>query len=131
MSNQYINIYKGNPTAGGTDGTAVSTDGTYTAPVSVVLDVATGETKTVKLAIRCDSGYTTSENTVISADGDRWKFCLTENGTYTETLTISQAVTDVNTILYAKISSGSYETPHIDRSVSIRVQTKVRDNTNG
>ena len=37
MSNPYINVYKNNPTAGGTDGTAISTSDTFTEPLTVTL----------------------------------------------------------------------------------------------
>lgn len=128
MANAYINIYKNNPTAGGTDGTAVSTDGAYTSPVTVTLDAAQSESKKVKLAIRCETGYNTSGNTVISDNGDtndRWKLCLTENGTYTDSITISSTIDDTNTIFYAQASSVSTETPATDRTVSLRVATTI------
>lgn len=128
MADAYINIYKNNPTAGGTDGTAVSTDGAYTSPVTVTLDAAQSESKKVKLAIRCETGYNTSGNTVISDNGDtndRWKLCLTENGTYTDSITIPSTIDDTNTIFYAQASSASTETPATDRMVSLRVATTI------
>jgi len=128
MSNAYINIYKNNPTAGGTDGTAVSTDGAYTSPVTVTLDAAQSESQKVKLAIRCETGYNTYGNTVISDNGDtndRWKLCLTENGTYTDSITIPSTIDDTNTIFYAQASSASTETPATDRTVSLRVATTI------
>lgn len=128
MSNAYINVYKGNPTVGGTDGTAVSTDGAYTSPISVTLDASINETKTVKLAIRTETGYTTTGNVTISDSGDtndRWKLCLTEDGTYTDSITISSEITAVNTIFYAKASSASTESPSTDRSVSLQVTATI------
>ena len=128
MSNAYINVYQNNPTAGGTDGTAVSTGGAYTAPITVSLDASQNESKTVKLAIRTESGYTTTGNTTISDSGDtndRWKLCLTENGTFTDSITISSAITNANVIFYAKASSASTESPSTDRSVSLQVQAVI------
>lgn len=128
MANAYINIYKNNPTAGGTDGTAVSIGGTYTDPITVSLNATNSESKTIKLAIRTESGYVTTGNTVISDSGDtndRWKLCMTENGTFTDSLTISSPITATNTIFYAKASSASAETPATDRSVSLQVQTTI------
>ena len=128
MANAYINIYQGNPTAAGTDGTAVSTDGTYTAPLTVTLDASQNESKKMKLAIRTESGYTTSGNTVISDSGDtndRWKLCLTENGTYADSITISSAITNANVVFYAQADSASTDTPQTDRSVSLRVATTI------
>lgn len=128
MSNAYINVYKGNPTAGGTDGTVVSTGGTYTAPISVALNATENETKKVKLAIRCETGYTTVGDTTLADSGDtndRWKLCLTENGTYTDSITISSAIDTTNTVFWAKASSASTENPGTDRSVSIAVTTTI------
>lgn len=128
MANAYINVYQNNPTAGGTDGTAVSTDGSYTAPITVSLDAAQSESKKVKLAIRTEPGYTTSGNTTIADSGDtndRWKLCLTENGTYTDSITISTPITNANTIFYAQASSASTEDPQTDRSVSLSVSATI------
>lgn len=128
MANAYINIYKGNPTSGATDGTAVSTDGTYTAPVNATLNVSAGASEKVKLAIRCESGYTTTGNTVITVTGTNsgmWQFCTTENGTYTDSLTITSAIGAGNVIFYAKISSSSGESLSIDHSVDINIQATV------
>lgn len=128
MANAYINVYKNNPTAGGTDGTAVSIGGTYTDPISVSLNATNSESKKVKLAIRCESGYVTTSNTVIADSGDtndRWKLCLTENGTYTDSITISTAIDATNTIFWAQASSASTETPSTDRSVSLQVTTTI------
>lgn len=128
MANAFINLYMNNPTAGGTDGTAISTDGTYTSPLTVSLDAAINESKTVKLAVRTETGYTTTGSTTISDNGDtndRWKLCLTENGTFTDSITISNAITDVNTVFYAKASSADTETPSTDRSVSLRVAATI------
>lgn len=128
MSNAYINVYKGNPTAGGTDGTAVSTGGTYTEPITVALNASEAETKKVKLAIRCETGYTTVGDTTISDSGDtndRWKLCLTENGTYTDSITITSAIDTTNTIFWARVSSATTENPGTDRSVSLAVSATI------
>ncbi len=128
MANAYINLYMNNPTAGGTDGTAISTDGTYTSPLVVSLNATINESKTVKLAVRTEAGYTTVGDTVISDVGDtndRWKLCLTENGTFTDSITISNAITNANTVFYAKASSVDTEVPSTDRSVSLQVQTTI------
>ena len=128
MANAYINVYKNNPTVGGTDGTAVSTGGTYTDPITVSLNASSSESKKIKLAIRCESGYETTGNTVISDSGDtndRWKLCLTENGTYTDSITISSVIDATNTIFWAQASSASTETPSTDRSVSLQVTATI------
>ena len=68
MANPYINIYMNNPTERDKDGTCVSTGGTYTAPISAVLnpDSMKGEySKVLKLAVRTEEGYKTVGETMI------------------------------------------------------------------
>lgn len=128
MANAYINVYKNNPTAGGTDGTAVSLDGTYTSPITVTLDKTISESKKVKLAIRCESGYVTSVTTVIqpsAGNNNRWKLSLTEDGTYSTYLQIASFINDTNTIFWAQAYSSSSENPTTDREVSFNVTTTV------
>ena len=77
MANQYINLYKNDPTAGQTDGSAISTDGTQLNPLEVSLDATTEESKKVKLAVRTESLYTASGDVTINDyndTNDRWKF---------------------------------------------------------
>lgn len=129
MANPFINVYQGNPTEGGKDGTAISTDGAQTAPLVVNLDAAQNEVKKVKCGIRCESGYTTTGDTVIQDNNDlndRWKFSLTENGTYSDSVTISSAIGDTNVIFWAQASSSSLESPARDTSVSLRVSTVIQ-----
>ena len=57
MANAYINVYTGNPTLDGTDGTQISTDGAQTSPLSAVLDATKEENKVMKIALRCEAGY--------------------------------------------------------------------------
>lgn len=128
MANSFINLYGGNPTAGDTDGTIISTDGAQTAPLVVVLDASQNEVKKTKLAIRCESGYQATPNTVIQDNGDtndRWKFSLTENGTYADSITLANSIGSVNSIFYAQASSSSLESPTRDTSVSIRVNATI------
>lgn len=132
MANAYINVYQGNPTEGGTDGTAISTDGAQTAPLVVSLDASQNEVKKIKLAIRCESGYTTQGDTVIqdyNDTNDRWKFSLTENGTYADSITISSAIGTSNVIFWAQASSSSDESPSRDTSVKLRVTTIIQATT--
>lgn len=128
MANPYINLYMNNPTAGGTDGTAISTDGTYTAPLVVTLNASTNESKKIKLAIRTTGGYQTYSDTTISDSGDtndRWKLCLTEDGTYTDSITFTDTITATNTIFWAQASASNSEQPVTDRSVSLEVQAVI------
>lgn len=128
MASAYMNAYAGNPTAGGTDGTIISTDGTQTAPLVINLDASQNETKKVKLALRCEEGYHAPGNVIIqdNADvNDRWKFSLTENGEYSDSITIGGGVDTGNSIFYAQASSSSLESPSRDTSVSIRVNCTI------
>lgn len=128
MANTYINLYKNNPTAGGTDGTAISTDGEYTSPLTVTLDASLAESKKVKLAIRTESGYQTTGDTTISDYGDttdKWKLSLTEDGAYSDSITITDTITTTNTIFWVEASSTTTEKPRIDSSVSLRVTTTI------
>ena len=83
----YYHLYMNNPTAGAADGTKVSEDHAFTAPISAVLNASNNESKLIKLAIRCESGYETVGNVTIKKlywDGsttaetggnlDKWKF---------------------------------------------------------
>ena len=105
MANNFINVYTGNPTEGGTDGTIISTDGAQTAPLVVSLDASIEETKKTKLAVRCESGYQTTAGTIIQDNGDtndHWKLSLTENGTYTDSIVFSNGIDTGNAIFYAQ-----------------------------
>ena len=122
MANAYINVYKNNPTEGLTDGTAVSTGGVLTSPISFVLDASQNESQTLKLAVRTESGYIATDVTISDNNdtNDRLKLCLTENGTFADTLSIG-SVSAVNTIFYARAGSSSTETPQTDTSANFIV----------
>ena len=129
MSNPYINVYMNNPTEGGTDGTAISTDGAQTSPLTMTLDASVNETKTAKLALRCEAGYTTTGNTTITDyndTNDRWKFGFSTSGTFSDTIIFTSAIGTANTIFYAQASSSSLESPTRDTSVSMRVNAVIQ-----
>lgn len=124
MANPYINIYKNNPTAGATDGTAVSTNGDNTSPIEFDLNAEQNESASVKLAIRTESGYVTSGITSISDlndTNDRLKLSWTANGPFSDTITTNNSISSINTIFYAQASSSSSENPQTDRSASFLV----------
>lgn len=128
MAEYLVNIYQGNVTAGGKDGTKVSTDGTYTAPVDVELDASQNESKIIPLAIRANSGYKTSGTVTIGDSNDTndlWKFSWTQGGTFTDSISTENTITDINTLFYAKASFVSTELPKSDSAVSARVSSKV------
>ena len=128
MANAFINLYTGNPTEGLTDGTIISTDGTQTAPLTLTLDASQNESKKAKLGIRCESGYQAMPNTVIqdyNDTSDTWKFSLTENGTFADSITLAAGIDTGNTIFWAQATSSSLESPTRDTSVSIRVNATI------
>lgn len=128
MANPYINVYTNNPTAGTTDGTAVSTDGEFTAPVEFSLDASQNESQTLALAIRTESGYRTLGTTTISDNGDtndRLKLSWTANGTFEDSISTDDEITNANKTFYARASSDSSETPKTDRSISLQVSCVI------
>ena len=128
MANQYISLYMNNPTAGGTDGTAVSLDGSETAPLSVTLDAAANEAKTIKCAVRCGSGYKTSGDTTLSVEGEsaaKWSAGDTENGAFSSPFTIPDSVGATNRVFYVKAQSSSDETPRKDTSVKVVLHATI------
>lgn len=119
MANEYINVYKDNPTAGAKDGTPVSTDGTFTAPIEFTLNVANPAPQTVALAVRTEEGYITAGNTTISDlndTNDRLKLCWTPDGTFADSISTAEAITAVNKPFYARASASSSERPQTDMS---------------
>ena len=128
MANEYINVYKNNPTEGGTDGTAVSTDGAFTAPLTFTLDASQGESQTLKCALRTEAGYITTGTTTISDQNDtndRLKLCWTADGTFSDSISTAEAISSVNTIFYAKASSSSIASPQMDRSANFKVNCVI------
>jgi len=123
-----LKIYKDNPTAGTTDGTEVSTDGSYSSPIHALLDASKNETKTIKLALRTTDGYKTTANTTLFDSGDtynRWSFSLSETGTYADTITFGNEIGSVNTIFWARASASSLENPTVDRSIGLKVHCTI------
>ena len=111
----YIAIYKNNPTVGGVDGTEVSQNGVWTAPVGGNVNLSDTEGVKQKLAVRLQEGYEiasggvtisvgTYQNGAFVPGNDYMKLSLTQNGTYSDSITIS-GVSTVNTIFYMKRTS--------------------------
>lgn len=119
--NKYINIYGDNPTAG-------QADGTYVPKISVTLDSAKNESVIVPCAVRCEAGYKTASDTVISFDGatkGKWQVCATEDGTFADALTITDPIGQKNILFYVKASSSDDESPINDGSVNLQITTKI------
>lgn len=126
---KYIALYTDNPTEGGTDGTVISENGAQTSPLSVTLDASKNETKTIKCAIRCATGYETTGTTVIGFSGDtkdKWLVSEYEATDFEKTLNIGSPITAVNKVFYVRVSSSIEEEPTNDKSVSITVSASIK-----
>lgn len=134
--NEYINIYNGTITKGGTDGSVVSLDGSNSNPISATLNSTEAESQVIKLAIRCESGYeVSSEGATISFTGttaSKWKVAY--DSTQADTAPADTAFADTavikdikakNVIFWVKASSESTETPSNDTSVKLNVSAKI------
>lgn len=127
MANPYMNLYMGNPTAGGTDGTIVSLDGSQTSPVTFTLDATEEESGTQVLALRCEDGYRTEGDTEITFTGTtayKWSASL-DGSYYDDSITIESSIGTRNTLFYVQASSSDDESPRNDTSVLIKVTAKV------
>jgi hypothetical protein len=145
-----IKIYNGTVTSGAKDGAEVSVEGSQVNPVSVSLNAAKAETKAIKLAVRCDEGYKTTEGEVteISAyyyDGTsynasggnigKWQFAKDEGfadaataikqAVWGSKLTINDVIGDTNVIFWVKASSDKTELPSNDTSTALHLHAVV------
>ena len=137
MANAYINLYTGTVTAGGTDGTAVSTGDTEASPVSVTLNATNSETAIVKCALRCETGYKTSGDTKITFTGTsaaKWQVAADNSyadataaaaATFASTLTISTSIAATNTVVWLKALSSADESPANDTGTDLKVDCTV------
>jgi len=137
-----IKIYKGNPTAGDTDGTLVSS-GTGLNPIESgaikVPESGHAEGSWIKLAVRCDNGYETVEDTSrharISIEDSTgvtfWQLAPDNNeqpGTaedWGEPLDFLTKIGATNTIFWARARVASTEEPANDTSVDIQVAATI------
>ena len=131
-----LHIYFGNVTSGMRDGTEASS-GTELSPISVTLDASQSESKAVKCAVRCDTGYYIEGNTTITKIGTnaaKWKVAednsyadaadALANATWLDTITLANVATR-NVIFWVKAMSSSDETPQNDTSVDIQAEGLV------
>ena len=123
----YIHVYQGaSITSGGTDGTQVS-EGDSTSPISCVLNASNNEiSSNIKLALRCETGYLTVGDLIITPTGDSAsKWALSLDGitfeAYGDPLTITSVIDATNTIFYVKARATSDETPVNDVSTDLIV----------
>ena len=128
MQYRYINLYTNNPTAGATDGTPISIEGAFTAPLSFVLDTRQSTSQILPVAIRTESGYITTGTTTISDNNDtndRLSLCWTPDGEFADSISTAESISSVNTIFYVQASAtGDYE-PTTDRSMRLKVNATI------
>ena len=127
---RHLHLYMNNPTADGVDGTEISS-GDDTLPLSATLDASQSETKAMKVAIRCDSGYEIDGDTDIYFEGTNTsKWQVAEDDDYTDAATaltyanwgnsITLAnVAATNVVFWVKATSTSGEDPQNDRTVDL------------
>ena len=137
-----IKIYKNNPTAGGTDGTLVSS-GTGLNPIESgaikVPESGYAEGNWIKLAVRCDTGYETVEDSSRharisiedSAGVTLWQLAPDNAGSagtpedWGDPLDFLTKIGDTNTIFWARARVASTEEPANDESVDIQVAATI------
>jgi hypothetical protein len=142
MAGSKIKIYKNNPTAGGTDGTLVSS-GTGLNPIeSGAIKVPTSDYQEgiwIKLAVRCDAGYETVEDSSrharISIEDSthvtKWQLAPDNSGEagtpqdWGEPLDILTKIGATNTIFWARARVAHTEEPANDKSVAIQVAATI------
>lgn len=126
----HLHLYMNNPTAGGVDGTEISSRD-ETLPINITLDASQAENKAVKVATRCDSGYLIDGDTSIYFEGTnaaKWQVAADNNygsastaltmASWASTLTIA-GVSATNKVFWVKATSLSSEEPQNDRSVDL------------
>lgn len=121
-----LGLYIGTITAGGTDGTAVSTDGT--SPITASLNATTNEEKVIPVAIRTQAGYVVENNATISFSKATDKWALSADGTtfnaYGDALQLS-GITAVNKIFHLKVRALSSEEPKLETDVNLVVDAMI------
>ena len=127
--NPFINLYMDDPTDGRNDGTLVSLDDDTSSPIQATVNASKEEVKKQKLALRCETGYSTNADTTIwfkGANADKWSVSMTENGTYSSTLIISDAIVDKNVTFWIAGHGVNGELPDVDLTTKIKVSTNIK-----
>jgi hypothetical protein len=137
-----IKIYMNDPTAGGIDGDLVSSS-TGLAPIeSGVIKVPTdgyAEGSWLKLAVRCDEGYLTVEDTarharvqIVDSDSiDKWQLAHDDEGSagepedWGDALDFLDEIDDTNTIFWARARVADTEEPANDTSVDLVISATI------
>lgn len=129
----HIHVYQGSVTANGVDGTQVSENGSYSSPVNVELVGTLAESKIVTLAVRTDEGYKTTGTVILSDVGDDnkannyWSFCWMPTGTFKNSISTKDVITNKNKLFYAKAKATTAESARLDKSVSLEITASIRE----
>lgn len=125
----YITMYTGNPTAGATDGTPVSSMGSLTSPIGAMVEA--GQKVVVPCAVRCVAGYigyvtlsTATREGSSYVSGSDW-IELSEDGENWGSSVQLMDVTDTNKLFYVRIAGG--ETGGADDTGAIRCYAEVEE----
>lgn len=115
MDDVYMHIYNG--------ATQIS-EGDLTTPITIWVNASNNEESTpIKLTAKTKPTYVSLGNTILSFTGttaSKWSMCLTQEGTYAPTLTISSVIDATTGVdFYVKAQATSDEIPYNDRSVKI------------
>ena len=142
MDGSKIKIYKNNPTAGGTDGTLVSS-GTGLNPIESgaikVPESGYAEGNWIKLAVRCDTGYETVEDSSRharisiedSAKVTMWQLAPDNSGQpgtaedWGDPLDFLSKIGATNTLFWVRARAAHTEEPANDASVDIQVAATI------
>ncbi len=140
-----IKVYKGNPTAGGTDGTLVSTD-TWLEPIESgdieVPESGYAEGSWIKCAVRCDETFETrlkdsrhvrlTIETVGGTDHtDKWQLAPDDGGSagtpvaWGAELDLLDQVIDENTLFHVRARAHFEEGPANDQSCQVKAAALI------
>jgi hypothetical protein len=128
MANEFINLYKDNPTNGLADGTLVSLGDDLSSIIETTVNASESETKTIKLALRTENGFATTGATSIwfvGDNADKWSVGATEDGEFSDILTINDTIGTTNKVFYVKAAAQNGEVPQVDTSTTIRVKATM------
>lgn len=105
-------------TSGLSDGTPVSFDHSFSSPIHFDLDAVNDDEQIIPIGVRTDSGYKTYGATTIydtNDINDRYQLCKTAGGSYADSITFDEPITNANVIFYAKARTTSDEFSTLDR----------------
>jgi hypothetical protein len=135
----HLRLVRNNPTGGGQDGEVIILP-TSNIPINAIVNVGIANHTLVKLALRCDVGYSTTgdcELTFLGTNSDKWSIAdgamyptmeSAETATYTPSLVINTPINDRNHVIWLKASTDGNEPNMVDTSVSLRVWGRTVSN---